>query len=363
MVRNIRLVHFSSIVGLIAFLVLRPEGRLILVALGVWNGCLAWTTTFYAERSQPHRLEARISAFTLGLFASSLAKFAFWTNNPIWPIMHGPNGGMNYTGLILAIPAILLATRSTASRNGDAPAPGPQKGSPLLAGLGLAGLFFCMHSMLSDSSTMITWVWEGFPVRGPIAVHGVLTFFAMGGGLLLGMFYPNIARSWTAFGIGSVGAAVVTLYHNWLGYLGALSLATYTMAVAPILIASAVRYSPARTFGLGWLVYNFMVLFHVWVVAYAFVPGGPLVRERTDWVVTAMMLLIGCGVFSAGMGAPHGPSATGRGKGKNKSGNPAARKQRSYYIYILFAFELLAMSIAYLRFPENNYTPYHPDEK
>jgi len=210
---------------------------------------------------------------------------------------------------------------------------------------------------------MITWVWEGFPVRGPIAVHGVLTFFAMGGGILLGLFHPGVARSWSAFGVGSVGAAVVTLYHNWFGYLGALSLAAYTMAVAPILIASAIRYSPASTFGLGWLVYNFMVLFHVWVVAYAFVPGGPLVRERTDWVITAMMLLIGCGVFSAGMGAPHGSSVTGRGKGKNKSGNPAARKQRSYYIYILFIFELLAMSIAYLRFPENNYTPYHPESK
>jgi hypothetical protein len=32
-------------------------------------------------------------------------------------------------------------------------------------------------------------------------------------------------------------------------------------------------------FDIGGLVYVFLILFHVWVVAYAFVPGGPLVRD------------------------------------------------------------------------------------
>ncbi|KAJ9665937.1 Protein cwh43 [Coniosporium apollinis] len=360
-VRNLRIMHLLSLSGLVAWAIKKPEYRLFAVSFGVFMSCLSWAATFFAERSQPHRLEARISAFALGLLASSVAKFAFYTNNPIWPAMHAANGGWNKLGLALAVLAMLRSTRQTASNGGDLPAPGPSKGSPALAALGLAGLFFAMHSLLSDSSTMISWVWEGYPVRGPLAVpHGSVTMLAMGIGLLIGLFYPSIARSWTFYGIGSVGAAVLTSFSNWFGYYGALALATYIMAAAPVLISSAAKHSPATTFGLGFLMYNILVLAHVWIVAYAFVPGGPIMREHTDYVMSAMMLFIGCGVFSAITSAtPSSSSSIAR----TKPANPAARKQRSYYIYILLALELLGASIAYLRFPAYNYTPYHAPDK
>ncbi|KAF2835911.1 hypothetical protein M501DRAFT_941074 [Patellaria atrata CBS 101060] len=359
-IKNVRILHLSSLTGLLAYLVKSPEYRLFSVGYGLWTSCFAWSAIFFAERSQPHRLEARVSAFSLGLLASSVAKFSSWTNNPIWPIMNEKTGGWNKIGITLAVLAILRSTRSTASTGGDIPAPGSQKGSPTLAGLGLAGLFFAMHSLLSDSSTMILWVWEGFPVRGPLAVpHGSWTLMAMGLGLVIGLFYPNFARSWTFFGIGSIGAAILTTSSNWFGYYGALALTIYIMALPPVFISSAARHSPAPTFGLGFLIYNFLVLAHVWVVAYAFVPGGPLMREHTDWVMTVTMLLVGCGVFSATT------SATGRAsqKLKDKPINPTAKKQRSYYLYVLLALELLGASIAYLRFPSYNYTPYHAQDK
>lgn len=360
-IRNIRICHLLALSGLLAYLVRNPANRLFAVGFGVWMGCLSWSATFYAERSQPHRLEARISAFSLGLIASSLAKFAFWTNNPIWPIMHAPNGGWNKLGLALAIPAILWSTRTSASSGADLPAPGPTKGSSALTGLGLAGLFFSMHSLLSDSSTMILWVWEGYPVRGPLAVpHGAWTLLAMGVGLVIGLFYPTFSRSWAFYGIGSIGAAILTTSSHWFGYYGALALTIYTMAAAPVLISHAARHSPAKTFGLGFLMYNIMVLAHVWIVAYAFVPGGPLMREHTDWVMSAMMLLIGCGVFSA---SAQPPTPSQKYKGKSPSPNPAARKQRSYYLYVLLFLELLAIAVAYLRFPSYNYTPHHPETK
>lgn len=358
-VKNIRICHLLSLSGALSFLAKSPENRLFSTGFGVWMACLSWAATFYAERSQPHRLEARISAFSIGLLASSVAKFSFWTNNPVWPIMHGPNGGWNKVGLVLASLAVLRSTRHTASSGIELPAPGPTKGSPTLAAFGLAGLFFSMHSLLSDSSTMILWVWEGFPVRGPLAVpHGAYTLIAMGLGLCIGLFAPNLARGWAFYGIGSIGTAVLTTTSHWTGYYGGLALALYTMAIAPVFISNAIRHSPAHTFGLGFLVYNFLVLAHVWVVAYAFVPGGPLMREHTDWVMTAMMLFIGCGVFSA---TSQGSSPSIQ-KYKGKV-NPAASKSRSYYLYILFGLELLAASIAYLRFPSYNYTPYHPEEK
>lgn len=338
-----------------AYLIESPSYRLFAVGFSVAMGCLAWAATWYGERNQPGRLESRILAWSIGLLASSVMKYAFHTNNPVWPILHPGNGGWNKTALFLGVISVLRSTRR-APLAGDFFAPNGKKGPSLFAAFGFAGLAFGMHSLLSDSSTMILWVWEGFPIRGPISVpHGSLTLAAMGVGVLIGMLYPRFSGSWTAFGIGSIGAAVLTGNSHWVGFYGALVLAIYLMAVAPVLITSAVRHSPATTFGLGFLMYNFMVLFHVWVVAYAFVPGGPLVRERTDWVMISMMLLVGAGVFSASI-APSTPR-------KQKKPSANNRKQRAYYVYILAGLQILSLCVSYLRFPTNDYTPYHKDEK
>lgn len=357
--KNVPLILLTTASGLFAYLIKGPEARLGAVSFAVWQGCLAWVALWWSKRNSPAMLEAKISAWLIGLIASSIAKFAFWTNNPLWPIMHEANGGYNKTGIVLFALALARAYQKQGKSVGNEPNQEKAKGPSILAGLGIAGAFFGLHSLLSDSSTMILWVWEGYPVRGPLAVpHGAWTIFTMGLGLSFGLFYPKLVGSWAAFGVGSVGAAVLTLYSHWTGYYGALTLAFYLMAVTPVLISNAIRFSPGRTFFVGFFVYNFMVLFHVWIVAYAFVPGGPLVRERTDWVMASTMILIGCGVFSAIMN-----NAPAKQRSFRPPPNPAARRQRSYYIYTLIALQLVNASIAYLRFPSYNYQPYHKDSK
>ena len=352
--RNVGLVHLLSLTGLVAYLVKSPEYRLFSVGLGVSLSCLAWSATFYAERSQPIRLEARIMAWCIGLVASSTAKFAFWTNNPIWPIVHAENGGWNKLGLAIAVAAILRSTtRVHESRDGREPPVGLHS-FPILAGLGLGGLFFGMHSLLSDSSTMIFWVWEGFPVRGPIAANGVLTIMAMGAGILFGTLLRDRVSSWTTLLLTGSGAFILLSYSNWVGYVGALLLGFSLMSAAPTLIVSAVRHGPT-TFGLGFLTYNILVLAHVWVVAYAFVPGGPIMREHTDWVMMVTVLLIGAGIYAA--------SRASSNTNVSRSSRQLSTKLSSYYVYLLIALELLALSISYLRFPTNDYTPHHKDDK
>lgn len=354
--RNTHVLYLLTVAGLLAFFVQNPVYRLFTVGFSVAMGCLAWSATFYSERAQPTRLESRVSAFAVGLITSSVVKFAFQTNNPVWPIMNADNGGWNKLGLFLAVLAVLRTWRRPSVSGGDYFSSSGKRGSAILAGIGIGGLVFGMHALLSDSSTMISWVWEGFPVRGPIQVpHGTLVIFAMSSGLLFGLFYPRLAGSWTVFGIGSLGAAVLTGYSHWVGFYGGLTLAFYLMAVTPVLISSAVHHRPASTFGVAFLVWVFLVLFHVWVVAYAFVPGGPLVREHTDWWVATMMVCIGAGVFSA--------AVTNSGPAKRPFMDPNGRRQRSYYIYALGVLQLLAVAVAYLRFPTNDYTPYHKDDK
>ncbi|KAJ5692985.1 hypothetical protein N7462_002408 [Penicillium macrosclerotiorum] len=355
-VKNLRLLHLISLAGLLAYKFQDPANRLFVTAFALSTTCAAWTATFFAERANTPRLETRIMAWGIGLIMSTISKFACSTNNPLWPIMHADNGGWNKIGLFIAVFAVLRSQRPTTTSGGDyLPASG-KKGSSILAGIGFGGLMFAIVSLLTDSSTMISWVWEGYPVRGPIAVpHGAVTIFVMGAGLVYGVFHPTTAGSWTAFGIGSLGAALLTCYHHWTGYYGALAFAFYIMAVSPVLISSGVRHSPATVFGVGFLFYVFMLLFHVWVVAYAFVPGGPLVREHTDWVMITTMLAIGAGVFSA--------ATSNSTRSRNKPISPNSKRQRSYYIYVLAALQLLSVSVAYLRFPTNDYVPHHKEDK
>ncbi|KAI9643584.1 Protein cwh43 [Ciborinia camelliae] len=356
-VKNLRICHLMSLSGLFAYQITSPAPRLFTVGFGIWMSCLSWAATLYASAGQPGRLESKISAWTIGLIASSVIKFAFHTNNPIWPTSHAENGGLNGYGLIIAILAVLRSTRQSPATGDQLSVQGRKEGPSLLAGLGIGGLFFGLHSLLSDSSTMILWVWEGYPVRGPIsAPHGSWTIAAMGAGLILGLFDESLARSWTLYGIGCIGAATLTIYSHWKGYYGALVLTVYLVAVSVPLLGSAARKSPAKTFGVGFFVYNFMVLFHVWVVAYAFVPGGPLVREHTDWVMTVTMLLIGCGVFATF-------SSTPPAQRKRFNALLNQRKQRMYYLYIIGALQLTSISTAYMRFPTYDYVPYHKEDK
>ncbi|KAI1837944.1 hypothetical protein DTO006G1_3931 [Penicillium roqueforti] len=357
-VKNLRLLHLISLVGLLGYKFQDPANRLFVTGFALSTTCAAWTASFFSERHNAPRLEARIMAWGIGLVLSVVAKFACKTNNPLWPIVHAENGGWNKIGIFIALFAVLRSQRGSNTSGGDYLPAGGKKGSSILAGVGFGGLMFTIVSLLTDSSTMISWVWDGYPVRGPIAApHGALTIFAMGAGLVYGIFHPRIAGSWTAYGVGSIGAALLTCYHHWTGFYGALILAFYTMAVAPVLIVSSVAHSPASTFGIGFLVYVVLLLFHVWVVAYAFVPGGPFLREHTDWLMTTTMLSIGAGVFSAAT------SNSTRSRKPHKPVNPNSRRQRSYYIYVLAVLQLLSVSIAYLRFPTNDYTPYHKEDK
>jgi endonuclease/exonuclease/phosphatase family metal-dependent hydrolase len=356
-VQNTRIFHFLALSGVGAYLIADPANRLFAVGFAVSSACLAWTGTFYAERHQPHRLETRIMSFGIGLLLSSIAKFAFYTNNPLWPIMHAENNGWNGTGLLLGVLAVLRTTRNSGNARADGP-PSAAKGSSTFAALGFGGLMFGLHSMLSDSSTMVLWTWTGWPANGPIAVpHGIYTMVVMGVGIIFGVVYPRLSQGWPLYLLGATGATLLTFTENWLAFYGALAFAFYMMAVLPTMISSALLHSPAKVFGLGFLVYNILVLANVWVVAYAFVPGGPLMREHTDWVMASTLICMGCGLYSAQTSDKSGSRL------KHKIAGPATRRQRSLFFYTLICIELLAISIGYVRFPSYDYKPYNPEHK
>ena len=123
---NLRIVHLLSLSGVAAYLVVDPALRLFAVGFGIMMACLGWVGTLYSEALHEARFESKVLGLTIGLIMSSAVKFAWQTNNPIWPIMHAENGGWNATGLVLGILAALRFTRRAPLTSGSLPDEKPQ---------------------------------------------------------------------------------------------------------------------------------------------------------------------------------------------------------------------------------------------
>lgn len=208
--------------------------------------------------------------------------------------MDSSSGGYNISGLFLAVAALWeLCHRS------DAPATSSVRYTVradawLSSAAAFGSLMFGLHSLLADSSTLIAWSWTGwshYKPNGPQPnLHGSLTLIAQCLGVaisLAAMSQNGSAVSllthplWFLFGIAS--AAALYNYKNWLGYLAGLCFATFLTSVSPsILTQIATTARPGRTFFVAFLVAVTLYLADVWTVAYAFVPGGVYLRERTD---------------------------------------------------------------------------------
>lgn len=239
----------------------------------------------------------------------------------MWSFIPGRSGGYNKTGIALSLLALLeFATRPasnilaaepsgrTSSANtvpkGDkakAPTVSASNAKPssnhwLTAAIPLGSLVFTLHNMISDSSTLIAWSWTGYTngkPNGPLPhLHGSFTLLAQCLGLLIPISLSSYGDAgvdgnilahplWFLVGCGS--SFVVYQYRNWVGYSGGLALAVFLMSITPLVMQRATLTGKvARTYTTAFFVAIVLNLASIFTVAYAFVPGGNIVRERTD---------------------------------------------------------------------------------
>jgi hypothetical protein len=242
----------------------------------------------------------------LSFIISSVVKLANHSNNPgivtllsrfpgahgdlVWPFMNENTGGYNKTGLSLALLAIIELSLRSPSEVLTPIRKGAVSKAWVTSGLALGSLIFALHNLLADSTTLITWSWTGYPVQGPVPhLHGYLTILAQCLGLAIPMLLPPAWVGilchplWFAYG----SASVYFMYscRDWVGYFGGLNVAVFSMSVLPMVLSKTAESSNgrlARTYTLAFFVTCLLYLASVWTVAYAFVPGGVYLRERTD---------------------------------------------------------------------------------
>nr|BBA60198.1 putative GPI ceramide remodelase [Ogataea minuta] len=340
----------TCLFGVGAYLVVDPACRLMVIGAAVSFATIALSTEVAAIGKLNDQLATKTFAtsFTMGLILSSLAKFAFWTNNPIWPIMNSDTGGWNLTGLVVG----LTAAAFTKLPQGTVSEKGPlktQKPSLMLSAMGFGSLIFSISAMLTDSSTIVLWTWEGYPINGPIPVpHGAVTVIFMCLGAFFGFYRSSSYKSVTYAGV--LGALFLYYFNGWISYAGGLAYAFWLCFITPVCFDQVSKVDGvALVFGLSFLFDIVLSLAHVWVVAYAFVPGGPLLRERTDIILSVSVLMI-CGlVFN------YKQSEVSHSKRLKSS----LKKITNYLIF----FTLLSGFIAFNRFQFEKPRPYHPQSR
>jgi hypothetical protein len=243
-----------------------------------------------------------------GLTIVMLIKYMNASTNPLWATTDAASGGWNKTGLILAAVALaeyayrpigLHPATSRPRTQQDTPARLPSMFQRWTITIGFGSLVHLLQTFVSDAGTIIAWTWTGYPVKGPtlhpfagvvIAITGAAVCFS---GEMLRLPHPLLAT----LGIG--GAAVLYTYPDWLGFTGGLTLIFYLVASIPTYLQSTSYLASPSVLGHALLVKCLLDVASVITAAYAFVPGGWLLRERTDLVLGFCMICVALGQYAA----------------------------------------------------------------
>lgn len=350
----------AVIFGVGAFKVADPEKKLIGCALGTMCSVISISNELKAFLKERSRLNAFAVSNLLGLLVSSVLKFANYSNNPIWPVMHKENGGWNGTGIFVGLTFALWTGSSintkNAFKNSEKQLSYQGIGSKFLAALGFGAYMFSINSYLSDSHTLITWSWNGYPVEGPTAISGAIPhFLSFALGILASLAIDTRKLTSIPYNLVFGGLACFVLYQfdGWFGFLGACGYCFYLASLAPIIVSSISDTNNVLWLSFGFFVYTIFSLASTWIVAYAFVPMGWVLRERTDIVLFSSYLTIALGVV-------HSSSKFDRFEARISHNS---RQTLIYLFKVLSIISTFVLAATINRYPTSLPTPFNAESQ
>lgn len=271
--------------------------------------------------------DLRASDLMLGLIGTLVLKLINNSVNPLWCIVDEVSGGRNKTGIVLA--SVAFFEKMVRSNRDQPQAPNPRdvkeaadpeeplstlQRQSIIAGIG--SLIFLVQTFVTDAGTIIAWNWTGFPVTGPrLLWQGSLVIGSAALGLIArwaqDRTWSRRARPYSLLTLTTTILACST----FCGHYKAIIQSSYPDVINWVqfgggcaLVASLVYHFPALWQELSRYDYDGRLLCHalgfnaaldvisVITVAYAFVPGGHLLREKMAEVV---FLTTAC-IFNAG---------------------------------------------------------------
>ncbi|KAK8853309.1 hypothetical protein IAR55_004013 [Kwoniella newhampshirensis] len=313
-----------------------PAARLLGVSLGTWTGWLSLFGTWARLRGSEEVLaEGQRGWNKAGLVLACLSLLEYWNR----PLDLHPAQPLDPSEKKEGPESLDFQLTTTQQR---------------LITVGLGALIHLVQTFVTDAGTIISWTWTGYPVKGP-TLHpfaGVVIAAAATGVLST---HNVLGPVWTS--VGCISATMLYCFPDWAGYFGGTILVAYLTSIIPAYLRVASACSPASTFGNALLINIILDVLSVITAAYAFVPMGWLLRERTDLILGFCMMAVAAGSQAAGRPVlPAGQRLPLR----------SHRRIKSTARWTLFTSGLLSvMSIAtgYSKLPATVPSPYYPDHK
>lgn len=230
--------------------------------------------------------------------------------------------------------------------------------------LGLGSILFLLQTLMMDSGTVISWTWTGYPISGPVFLdHAYIVTAAASAGLASGFVLEGVRRvagivrrpTSILWDLSACSACYVfTVYQDWIGFIGGCGLVFYLAFVFPSYAQAASRFCTASV--LGWAMVLVVVLdvLSVLTVAYAFVPGGQYLRERTDVIMGFSMICICVGNWSIGNQA----KSIGQ---RISAKSPRYRSRTTLILLALGSISLGSFYSSSYFHPAKEVIPYHPN--
>lgn len=217
---------------------------------------------------------------------------------------------------------------------------GPEPFSYRVA-IGFGALIHLLHTFATDSGTIIAWTWSGYPIKGP-TLHpfaGVTIAF-------MSFFTCVPFGRHLAAGLVGAGSVALLLFPDWTGYVGGLVIISGLLGSFPGYLRAVSALPLASTLGTAMAVYATLDVLSVVTVAYAFVPLGHLLRERTDIVLG----ICGIAIF-AGTSSPRNTQLT-------EQSHRRIRSIRRYTHYTAMVLSTMALLYGTWKMPSRAPIPY-----
>jgi len=187
---------------------------------------------------------------------------------------------------------IILLNEKDDSPDNKAPISTVPFSSWITIALGIGSWFFMVQWLFGEVSVISRYTGSGSPSWNVLPVPGgILILTAMVIGFSLSHQTYVSSSLWWLFGC----LSSLFLFHAppLIAFIGGLGLATYITSVFPTLVSLIYQCKKGKTLTTGLLFSIVLLLASVWVVAYNFVPGGTLTREKNDIIMIVAMVAIG----------------------------------------------------------------------
>ncbi|KAL7421582.1 Protein cwh43 [Cryptotrichosporon argae] len=301
-------------------------------------------------------------ALGLGLVVTLVLKYLAYSTNPFWPVVDAKSGGWNITGLVISALALYEYHARPASLFPAQPVKSVEPEHivakrlshtyPNIVALGLGSLIHLIQTFITDAGTAIAWSWSGYPIRGP-------TLHPFGGVVIaVAAFAVAADLDWTGpmrYFLAVYAFGGLYFSDGMMCYLSGLAVITFLLASLPPYLQAASTLPPS-TIGhaMAWLCV--LDVASVFTVAYAFVPFGWILRERTDVVLVTAVIMVIAGIES--FRRRPSPAIPSRARERIKH---IALRTRTFAVCIAGA----AVAMSYAKMPDAKSTiePYCPEHR